>query len=755
MEQPITFWSLITSGKKIVIPTIQRDYAQGRIGKEYLRCNFLETIKSALLDVNKPLTMDFVYGADEETRFVPLDGQQRLTTLWLLHWYVAYKSEILEEVREKLINFAYETRISSTQFCEALCSLMPQPIEINNNKNDAIIPLKNWIMQQTWFYHHYKQDPTIMAMINMICGTRTSDKEGQYIPDGLDEVFTDCDFNEMWQTLTTTNQLSFYKLKVSTNDSDELYVKMNARGRQLSDFENFKAELTEHVKLVCDEKYAIRFAGKMDVEWTDIFWPYKSMNQEDVAIDDIYFTFIRRFTSNECYLRYNEDEAKEKVQQILEEYHSFDIYDTIFTKSTIGKLEIILDRLCSAGIIDTSCSWEMFQFVPTYDEDHNVTEITEKQHLVFFAFCCYFEADGYDKKTFEEWKRVVWNLCENYIGFVPTLKLINTLGEHSHDILNYLSRDTYEWPNNKEQMYEEQQKARNLNNHPEIIDAERYAFFKGAIRFLFTDAEGKEDWSDFNTKWQNTQVYFNNNGVTDDYLKESFLLRRYIVLFKDNWYTIYDNNSSSWRERLLKKEFYWQNHHLLLFNDVLSYDYSNFISNDQDVKKKYAKEFLVRHDIFTNAVSGCSMFFDSKYCHGSAMLHPSGARAFWKYYILNPRTDFLFSDKINISFQNPDLENCRGIKLLFGMDINFAYDGYDFQRYYFQWYSTPNEKEADVYLMKPAWEDYHHRQEFSNEVLHDQQRYYCFEINAFQANIEQFQQKLEDLIRDYQKDLSI
>ena len=31
MEQPITFWSLITSGKKIVIPTIQRDYAQGRI----------------------------------------------------------------------------------------------------------------------------------------------------------------------------------------------------------------------------------------------------------------------------------------------------------------------------------------------------------------------------------------------------------------------------------------------------------------------------------------------------------------------------------------------------------------------------------------------------------------------------------------------------------------------------------------------------------------------------------------------------
>ena len=36
----ISFWGLLTS-KKIVIPIIQRDYAQGRIGKEYLRERFL------------------------------------------------------------------------------------------------------------------------------------------------------------------------------------------------------------------------------------------------------------------------------------------------------------------------------------------------------------------------------------------------------------------------------------------------------------------------------------------------------------------------------------------------------------------------------------------------------------------------------------------------------------------------------------------------------------------------------------------
>ena len=39
---------------------------------------------------------------------LPLDGQQRLTTLWLLHWFVALKAGKLEEARKGLANFTYE-----------------------------------------------------------------------------------------------------------------------------------------------------------------------------------------------------------------------------------------------------------------------------------------------------------------------------------------------------------------------------------------------------------------------------------------------------------------------------------------------------------------------------------------------------------------------------------------------------------------------------------------------------------------------
>ena len=81
---------------KIKIPMIQRDYAQGRPDKARLRKQFLEALFDAIdKDDSKPIVLDFVYGRqveDEDTDemyFEPIDGQQRLTTLFLLHLYVA------------------------------------------------------------------------------------------------------------------------------------------------------------------------------------------------------------------------------------------------------------------------------------------------------------------------------------------------------------------------------------------------------------------------------------------------------------------------------------------------------------------------------------------------------------------------------------------------------------------------------------------------------------------------------------------
>ena len=75
---------------KIVIPSIQRDYAQGRDSDtiKRVRDNFLDALYNAI--TVKPIVLDFIFGdvvlENEINKFTPLDGQQRLTTLYLIHW---------------------------------------------------------------------------------------------------------------------------------------------------------------------------------------------------------------------------------------------------------------------------------------------------------------------------------------------------------------------------------------------------------------------------------------------------------------------------------------------------------------------------------------------------------------------------------------------------------------------------------------------------------------------------------------------
>ena len=51
--------------------------------------------------------------------FEPLDGQQRLTTLFLLHWYLASRSGRLGDP-QAWTSFTYATRPSARLFCERL-----------------------------------------------------------------------------------------------------------------------------------------------------------------------------------------------------------------------------------------------------------------------------------------------------------------------------------------------------------------------------------------------------------------------------------------------------------------------------------------------------------------------------------------------------------------------------------------------------------------------------------------------------------
>ena len=82
----------------------------------------------------------------------------------------------------------------------------------------------------------------------------------------------------LWEKLTSDESLiSFYHIELEDIGlTDDLYIKMNARGKTLTDFENFKANFERYL-----DKSDIH---KMDNIWTDLFWEYKTSKDEITTI---------------------------------------------------------------------------------------------------------------------------------------------------------------------------------------------------------------------------------------------------------------------------------------------------------------------------------------------------------------------------------------------------------------------------------------------------------------------------------------
>jgi len=280
MSLPNTFWQLLNR-YKVRIPMIQRDYAQGRSDEQTreIRELLLENIKEALL-LNKKLDFDFVYGSVSEDELFPLDGQQRLTTLFLLHWYFAVKES--KNVSDIMVKFSYETRTSARDFCEQLAR---QDISFSDFIiNTPAIVIRN----KKWFQYHWQADPTVEAMLVML--------------DAIHEFFSEIDQPVLENLLSDECPITFSFLELKRFGlSDELYIKMNSRGKPLSTFENFKAQFEQVLEKNGFVEESKQFSLRIEKEWTDLLWDYRD---EDNTIDR---AFMRLFTfiSSAIYLKAN------------------------------------------------------------------------------------------------------------------------------------------------------------------------------------------------------------------------------------------------------------------------------------------------------------------------------------------------------------------------------------------------------------------------------------------------------------------
>lgn len=716
-NQFITFWQFI-QGQKIEIPIIQRDYAQGRKGKEKLREKFLKDIKHALdnNDSNSKLKLDFVYGTLESEKLQPLDGQQRLTTLWLLHWYIAFKAGKLADNTEIFKRFTYETRKSSREFCHKLS-------EFSDPTSNKIV---SHIQNQTWFYSAWKQDPTIQAMLNMFGGTDICEKDVDIV-DGIEELFTD-NFEYYWNILTSENcPIIFYYMPLNELKlSDDLYIKMNARGKPLTSFENFKADLVGFMKSKNEDNNTIidkssisdirSFEHKLDTDWTDIFWKNKS---ENFKIDEIYFAFFNRYflnklitakkTNRKDLLTQKEIESNKLFRYLYGEsgndtkvkYNSFDVYESenLLNKELFEGLNQTLDNFYSAfkNISKNEInmkfypSWDdnsYFRFIPEYVENatNNNNEpklITQPQRVIFHAICCYFENNQYDEILFKQWMRVVWNIVENANinnneSMIGSIRLITDLSKNAYNIYIHLKDRDVSKDFAKDQMEEEKEKVRKIIEdstwEEKIIEAEKTAFFKGAIRFLYKDENGITDWSKFEVKYNESILYFDVNGVTAEYRKEAILLRTLISFFTEwgqFWGMVYDNSHKSWKNILIDEKWINPVSKLLYENTKNCNKEPSIIFNElhnlNELQNRVFED-LVCSALIANIEPGCKLNWRGDY--NKYALYPPNANANWKKYVLGDQRNKVVFDLREQNTISTN-QNISGLPYFWGWEIFF------------------------------------------------------------------------------------
>lgn len=848
MNSEISFWEYI-GFHRIEIPIIQRDYAQGREGQEYLRESLLKNLKQALdrkwPDLGQVLKLDFVYGALNNGTLSPLDGQQRLTTLWLLHWFVAYKAGALSvDSRNRLRKFSYATRISSTEFCECLATKeLPQNTQqllflkqlsfetITNyvsdiewktailnslkcakdgnefvqskNKLRQSLMVSSVIQNQTWFHSKWKQDPTIQSMLRMLSGT-TSKAKG--IIDGMEELFEGCtpdDFVNYWNILIGKNcPILFYQLPMEElRLTDDLYIKMNARGKQLTSFENFKAELQGFIreKGLDDVTW---FGAKMDNEWTDIFW--KSSKSSKGKIDEVFFAFLNRY-----FLNYKLQEVDEKSQyyEFLTQkgndlgdnairFNSLDNYkwNGDIDKELFDNLNTILDNYRQFELLpsDLCAPWDdEFRFIPEYilengqegfaDKEKTylkVTSLNQVQRVVFYAVCKYFKEGLTEqgKQSLKRWMRFVWNLVSvKASDGNPTIRSLAEMKNalaiidqfDSHHIYEGLCKhELVEKPNNIEQQFNEEiLKARQLFNadsglipydgqlcdengsvfsywEDAIRTAEACAFFNGSIRFLFTSGNGEVNWNDFDTKYTNSKEAFDQENVSKITLRN--LICRITAWEKLTAITL-DGEKKSWRNILLDNRFALEVHLLLTEPSYSEEQLSQLPSPFTGAKK------LAHEDLYQTRLTRQLGWQPFKLTNGSPYkLVPPGAWAQYKiYHIGTPRNRILtkaFNEYRVFLEQRLDDSG-----YFWGDDINFRYKSEKHQKeYHFQWWHDRNDREFDIYLMTCKWEYTKRQHEPAETVGTDIDGYFC--ANVPDNTDTDALYKLLDMIIDWYKE---
>lgn len=716
--EELTFPSLLNKYDKILIPMIQRDYAQGRNDKkaQEVRTNLLNDIFE-----KDNVHFDLIFGSCEwrnendggKNYFIPVDGQQRLTTLFLLYLYA---QKIIKSLKNDLSKFSYDTRRAAADFCKEVTT-KHWIVKPNEKVSDVI-------RNSVWFMNYWENDPTVAGMLNML--------------DAIHEKA-----NAERRTFPNLDNVKFYFFDLKSSGLNEnLYLKMNSRGKPLTAFEKLKASIEKKLQDNSDsdgtnnyfpengptlKTFKDKWKFFMDREWVNAFWNREKPEDTDISIT----AFIVRFLSG-YYNSFYESNEENDVSEKLKDINNRNSYADFIPFEPINKsleLKHAFQRLATA--LTTIVNKDSIK--PQWVETIKTTDLHEYKIIaVVFAYVL-FEGNS-------QAMRVAWNLAENTVSSYDTyIAYCKRIGEifSYHSINNqdniYQILASNEFKNPSAQLTEEIAKAKKINEdsswEPKIIEAEKYAFFKGSIRFLFQNSEGRPDWENFDTKWKIAQVYFDNNGVKKEF---KTILTKMLVIQCNNWENqikdkqIFNTSSNTWKWILCSTIWTHPIHHILLQSKIRKTEtLSESNANDYilPILDKLPYEEFVNKEPNGRFRWNYRLGYYKPYGHSAILFD-------WEDFQRNALLNELLDEKVIEIKSGKIIRSDSAIRFFSGWNINFKYRYKNFQ-WNFQWnYNN------FLYLMDNNW----------NRMVDDSKSDsdYCF--NALKCDAQSIKNQMNALI---------
>lgn len=744
----------LLSRYRVVIPGIQRHYVQGANNPkaESIRGQFVKAIFDAI-ETGRFFHLHFIYGpidTNGEDSFVPVDGQQRLTTLWLIARYTVERAahSLKTELLCLLSRFTYEDRINAKRFCQALTKL--------DSEWDCSIDPNPEILHQAWFLDYWKEDETVTSMIRMLS---TIHNEWQKRSDKLTGE----------KVLEAIGSSITFELKIDSF-GDDIYMKMNARGLQLTQWENFKSKFSESFQ---DDKYKDVWEKKME-ELSNLFFTCSAERHE--LPDNSFFALYARVMAFECDKICNKDIKKlaefvdDTWQQIELPFVPYTDFLDIINSDTYSPKPKNVAQTCSDML--TVILNNSHNIVPYFGV--NVSDGTARtlfdtffhpknNNDLDFCLCCYeyFKKFGLaNSADFLQASRLIWNILENVSrqrdNKYNRVTIIKRFIKSDNPSLYSLQCKNLFTNSDPGQVIEEAEKAAKMydENQSMPIDwneqklgqwidwrhaiefAENCAFFNGTIRFLYKNAQAETTWENFATKLCNCMELFYANGLVERWKTKA---NKALISHCKNWDVIrripvFDARKENWKRILTAPSLSESVSEFLLAPDIIA-DNSDKIINiliDDNIWEKLIKD-ISGYELEWKADS--PSLWLNRYLYCTLKL------------TRNNREDVLdcFMDNPNIHFE-ATAENrylkVNGLNYYYAVPIFFNYE-YKGKKWRFAWQTWGwldmyyrNDKLYDKYYLKNG-------KGFNIEILHND------ELSSFGTTY--FLSQIEECIESYER----